>query len=189
MQGEQARSGKTFADEDTTEEKARAEYRRIAERRVRLGLVLAEVGEKAGIKVEDSEVGKALVELTRQYPGQEKAVWEHYTKNPQALGEIKAPLFEEKVVDHIVGLAKVTDRTVSRDELFKPQDDEDGASKATPEFGGEETEAADHGWTRARARPGSARMLRSAGADIYSTDGPGASPARIERIRGVRWSR
>ena len=140
VQGEQGRSGKTFADDDTTEEAARAEYRRIAERRVRLGLVLAEVGEKAGIKVEDAEVGKALVELTRQYPGQEKAVWEHYTKNPQALGEIKAPLFEEKVVDHIVGLAKVTERTVSRDELFKPQDDEDGAPNAKPALalGGED---------------------------------------------------
>ncbi len=107
---------------------------------MRLGLVLAEVGEKAGIKVEDSEVGKALVELTRQYPGQEKQVWEHYTKNPQALSELKAPLFEEKVVDHIVSLAKVTDRTVSRDELFKPQDDENDAPKSvpTPVLGGED---------------------------------------------------
>ncbi len=143
VQAEQQRSGKSFADEETTEEAARAEYRRIAERRVRLGLVLAEVGEKAGIKVEDSEVGKALVELTRQYPGQEKAVWEHYTKNPQALGEIKAPLFEEKVVDHIVGQAKVTERTVSREELFKPQDDEDGAPKSlpAPDLGGTDDEA------------------------------------------------
>ncbi len=125
VQAEQQRSGKGFADEDTTEEAAKADYRRIAERRVRLGLVLAEVGEKAGIKVEDNEVGKALVELTRQYPGQEKQVWEHYTKNPQALSELKAPLFEEKVVDHIVSQAKVTETPVSRDELFKPQDDED----------------------------------------------------------------
>ena len=67
-------------------------------------------------------------------------MWEHYTKNPQALSEIKAPLFEEKVVDHIVGQAKVTERTVSRDELFKPQDDEDGAPKSGPalDFGGED---------------------------------------------------
>ena len=142
VQAEQQRSGKGFADEDTTEEAARAEYRRIAERRVRLGLVLAEVGEKAGIKVEDNEVGKALVELTRQYPGQEKQVWEHYTKNPQALSELKAPLFEEKVVDHIVGQAKVTERTVSREELFKPQDDEDGApTAAAAEQGGEHAQA------------------------------------------------
>ena len=132
VEGEQKRAGKSFADENTTEEAARAEYRRIAERRVRLGLVLAEVGEKAGIKVDDAEVGKALVELTRQYPGQEKMVWEHYTKNPQALSTLKAPLFEEKVVDHIVAQANVTERTVSREELFKPQDDEDALLAASP---------------------------------------------------------
>lgn len=140
VEAEQKSTGKGFADEDTTEEAARAEYRRIAERRVRLGLVLAEVGEKAGIKVEDAEVGKALVELTRQYPGQEKEVWEHYTKNPSALSAIKAPLFEEKVVDHIVAQAKVTERTVSREELFKPVEDGDGAPKGAPapELAGEE---------------------------------------------------
>ena len=132
VEGEQKRTGKSFADENTTEEAARAEYRRIAERRVRLGLVLAEVGERAGIKVDDAEVGKALVELTRQYPGQEKMVWEHYTKNPQALSTLKAPLFEEKVVDHIVAQANVTERTVSREELFKPQDDQDDILGSAP---------------------------------------------------------
>ena len=85
---------------------------------MRLGLVLAEVGEKAGIKVEDSEVGKALVDLVRQYPGQEQVVWEHYRKNPQALAEVKAPLFEEKVVDHIVAQAQVTERVVTREDLL-----------------------------------------------------------------------
>ncbi len=130
VQAEQQRSGRGFADENTTEEAARAEYRRIAERRVRLGLVLAEVGEKAGIKVEDGEVGKALVELVRQYPGQEQAVWDHYRKNPQALAEVKAPLFEEKVVDHIVAQAQVTERVVSREDLFKPLEDENDAPKS-----------------------------------------------------------
>lgn len=129
VQAEQQRSGRGFAEENTTEEAARAEYRRIAERRVRLGLVLAEVGEKAGIKVEDGEVGKALVELVRQYPGQEQAVWDHYRKNPQALAEVKAPLFEEKVVDHIVAQAQVTERVVSREDLFKPLDDENDVPK------------------------------------------------------------
>ena len=102
---------KTFADEDTTEEEARAEYRKIAERRVRLGLVLAQIGEKADIKVSDDEVTQALVERVRQYPGQEKQVWEFYQKNPQALAEIRAPLFEEKVVDHILAQVKVVDET------------------------------------------------------------------------------
>ena len=124
VEQEQKQSGRSFADENTTEEEARAEYRRIAERRVRLGLVLAEVGEKAGVKVEDAEVGRALVEVARQYPGQEQKIWDYYRKNPQALSEIKAPLFEDKVVDHIVSKAKVTDRIVPKDELFKLQDDE-----------------------------------------------------------------
>ncbi|WP_131116981.1 trigger factor [Lichenihabitans psoromatis] len=116
---EQQKSGRSFADDDTTEDDAKAEYRRIAERRVRLGLVLAEVGESTGVKVGDDEITKALVEMVRQYPGQEKEVWEFYRKTPQALAEIRAPLFEEKVVDYIVTQAKVTDRTVSREELFK----------------------------------------------------------------------
>ena len=119
VSAEQQKSGRSFEDEKTTEEDAKAEYRRIAERRVRLGLVLAEVGEKVGVKVEEPELTKALVEMVRQYPGQEKEVWEFYRKNPQALGEIRAPIFEEKVVDHIIAQAKVTDRTVSREDLFK----------------------------------------------------------------------
>ena len=116
---EQAAAGKTFESEDTTEEKAREEYRKIAERRVRLGLVLAEVGEKAGVKVEDDEVTKALIDRLRAFPGQEQAMWDYYRKNPQALGEIRAPLFEEKVIDHILGQAKVTEKRVTRDELVK----------------------------------------------------------------------
>ena len=119
--------GKTFADEDTTEEKAKAEYRAIAERRVRLGLVLAEVGEKAQIKVSDEEVSRAVVERARQFPGQEQQVWDYYRKTPQALASLRAPIFEEKVVDYILELADVTEKTVSKDELFKDNDDEDAA--------------------------------------------------------------
>lgn len=124
---EMQQTGKTFADEATTEEEQRAEYRRIAERRVRLGLVVAEIGEKAGVKVGDDEVSRAIVERARQFPGQEKLFWDYYQKNPQALAEIRAPLFEEKVVDHIIGLAKVTDKTVTKEELFKPQDEDEKA--------------------------------------------------------------
>lgn len=122
---EQTAAGKTFESEGTTEEKAREDYRKIAERRVRLGLVLAEVGEKAGVKVEDEEVTKALIERLRAFPGQEQAMWDYYRKNPDALGEIRAPLFEEKVIDHILGLAKVTDKHVSKDELIKMNEEGD----------------------------------------------------------------
>src|SRR5918998_145168 len=121
-------NNRTFADEKTTEEEARAEYHKIAERRVRLGLVLAQIGEKSDIKISDDEVTQALVERVRQYPGQEKQVWEFYQKNPQALAEIRAPLFEEKVVDQILSQVKVVDEAVSRESLFSDEDGEEGAS-------------------------------------------------------------
>ncbi len=124
VQAEQAQTGKSFADEGTTEEAARADYRRIAERRVRLGLLLAEVGEKAEVKVEENEVTQALVQRARAFPGQEQQVWDHYRKNPQALAELRAPIFEDKVLDHIIGRAKVSERKVDKDELFKMEEED-----------------------------------------------------------------
>jgi trigger factor len=125
-------ANKTFADENTTEDEARAEYRRIAERRVRLGLVLAQAGDKADIKVTDDEVNQALVERVRQYPGQERQVWDYYKKNPQALAEIRAPLFEEKVVDHVLAQVKVVDEPVSKEKLFSDDEDEAETPDAAP---------------------------------------------------------
>jgi trigger factor len=121
---EQQASGRTFADENTTEEAARADYRKIAERRVRLGLLLAEVGTRAEVKVSDEEMTQALVARARSFPGQEKQVWDFYRNNNQALAELRAPIYEEKVVDHIVGLATVESRNVTREELLKPVDGE-----------------------------------------------------------------
>src|SRR5262249_53472337 len=106
---------KTFADEGTTEEKAKEEYRGIADRRVRLGLVLAEIGDKNNIKVTDEELSRAAADRARQFPGQEHQVWEYYRKNPQALASLRAPIYEEKVVDFIVELASVADKPVSRE--------------------------------------------------------------------------
>jgi trigger factor len=120
---EQQASGRTFADENTTEEAARADYRKIAERRVRLGLLLAEVGTKAEVKVSDEEMTQALVARARSFPGQEKQVWDFYRNNNQALAELRAPIYEEKVVDHILGLAKVEERRVDKEDLLKPSDD------------------------------------------------------------------
>jgi trigger factor len=100
---------------------------------VRLGLVLAQAGDRADIKVSDDEVNQALAERVRQYPGQEKQVWDYYKKNPQALAEIRAPLFEEKVVDHVLAQVSVIEEPVSKEKLFS--DDEDEA--ATPAAGSE----------------------------------------------------
>jgi trigger factor len=120
--------GRTFADEGTTEEKAREEYRGIAERRVRLGLVLAEIGEKNKITVTEEEITRTIVERARQVPGREQEVWEYYRKTPAAVAAIRAPIFEEKVVDFLVELATVTERQVSREDLLKDEEDENSAA-------------------------------------------------------------
>jgi trigger factor len=114
---------KTFADENTTEEKAKAEYRAIAERRVRLGLVLAEIGEKNNITVTDEELNRAVMEHVRQFPGQEQRVWDYYRQTPAALAGLRAPIFEEKVVDFLLELAEVTESKVTREELYKDDDE------------------------------------------------------------------
>ena len=116
--------GRTFADEGTTEEAARADYRKIADRRVRLGLVLAEIGEKNKIQVSDEEVNRALVDRLRQFPGQEQQLYDFYRKNPAALANLRAPIFEDKVVDFLLELVKVNEKKVSREDLYK--DDEAG---------------------------------------------------------------
>ncbi|KQS74411.1 trigger factor [Rhizobium sp. Leaf384] len=120
-------AGKTFADEDTTEEDARVEYRKLAERRVRLGLVLSEIGEKAGVTVTDEEMQRSLFDQLRQFPGQEKQIIDYFQKTPGAAASLRAPLFEEKVVDHLLSEVSVTDKTVSKEELMA--EDEDGAEK------------------------------------------------------------
>ncbi|TIP23912.1 MAG: trigger factor [Mesorhizobium sp.] len=125
-------AGRTFADEETTEEEARAEYMRLAERRVRLGLVLAEIGEKAGVTVSDEELQRGLFEQVRRYPAnQQQEAFEFYRSNPEALNTLRAPLFEEKVVDHLLSQISVTDVKVSKEELMA--DDEDSeTTKAKP---------------------------------------------------------
>jgi trigger factor len=115
--------GRTFADEGTTEEKAREEYRGIAERRVRLGLVIAEIGEKNDIKVSEDQLTQAVVAQARMMPGQEQKIWDYYRNNPQALAALRAPIFEDKVVDFLLELAGVTDKQVSREELFKEDEE------------------------------------------------------------------
>jgi len=124
VEGDLKAQGRTFADEGTTEEKAREEYRGIAERRVRLGLVLAEIGEKNKITVTEEELTRAIVERARQIPGREQEIWDYYRKNPAAVAAIRAPIFEEKVVDFLIELAAITEKQVSREDLLKDEEDE-----------------------------------------------------------------
>ncbi|WP_426525670.1 trigger factor [Bradyrhizobium sp. McL0615] len=127
IKAEMESSGKTFADEDTTEDAAKEEYQKIADRRVRLGLVLSEIGEKNKITVTDDEVSRAVIERARSMPGREKEVWDYYRNNANALAQLRAPIYEDKVVDFILELANVTEKKVSREDLFKEDDEKSAA--------------------------------------------------------------
>jgi len=119
-------AGRSFEDEETTEEAEKTRYREIAERRVRLGLVISEIGNGTEIEITEEEVNNALMERLRQFPGQEKEVYEFYQKNPNALADLRAPIYEDKVVDYILELAQVTEKNISREDLLAmPEDDED----------------------------------------------------------------
>jgi trigger factor len=124
VEGDLKAQGRTFADEGTTEDKAREEYRAIAERRVRLGLVLAEIGERNKITVPEEDVSRAIVERARQVPGREQEIWDYYRKNPAAVASLRAPIFEEKVVDFLLELAAITEKQVSREDLLKEEEDD-----------------------------------------------------------------
>ena len=106
-------------DAKKTDKQLEKDYRKIAERRVRLGLVLAEMGQKAEVNVGNEELQQAMIAEARQYPGQEQQVIEFYQKNPNAIAQLRAPLYEEKVVDLIIEKAKMTDKKVAKDKLFE----------------------------------------------------------------------
>lgn len=111
-----------------SEEEAKAEYRDIAERRVRLGLLLSEIGKRADVQVTQEELNRALIAEARRYPGSERKVIEAYRDNPRLLDGLRAPIYEDKVVDHILSTIKLTDRNVSLDELMRDDEaEEEGA--------------------------------------------------------------
>jgi trigger factor len=111
--------GKSFEDEGTTEEEAREQYRKIAERRVRLGLVVAEIGNQNEVTVTEDEHRQALIAEVRRFPGQEQQVYDYYLKNPGAMASLRAPVFENKVVDFIADKAEQTEQEMTREELAK----------------------------------------------------------------------
>jgi len=125
QQVQQDKAEGQLSDEDAakTEDELRDEYHKIAERRVRLGLVLAEIGTRQNVQVSDQEVSQAIMAEARNYPGQERQIFEFYTKNPAAAAQIRAPIYEEKVCDLIFTLAKVTDEPISKEDLLKEDDE------------------------------------------------------------------
>lgn len=124
-QVEQDLKSGNLAEEDKgkSEDELKAEFRKIAERRVRLGLVLSEFGRTNNVQVTQEELNRAVVAQARQYPGQEQRIFEIYRNNPDAVAQLRAPIFEDKVVDFLCGQVKITDKPVSREDLFKDPDE------------------------------------------------------------------
>lgn len=128
LQEELERGGADAEDEGKDEEALKAEYRDIAVRRVRLGLLLSEIGRRNNITVGRDELQKAMFDEVRRYPGQEQQVFEFFQKNPQAVESLRAPIYEDKVVDFILGTVKVNEVSVSVEELMRDPDDEEEAA-------------------------------------------------------------
>jgi trigger factor len=124
-------AGETPADPGQSEEALKADYRKIAERRVRLGLLLAEVGRSNNITVTQEEMNQAITREARRHPGYERQVLDFYRQNPEVVANLRAPIFEDKVIDFIVELAKVEERKITPQELL-----------STPDPDGEYTESA-----------------------------------------------
>ncbi|MBU3974408.1 MAG: trigger factor [Alphaproteobacteria bacterium] len=110
-------------DAKKSEKKLKDEYRKIAERRVRLGLVLAEIGRANNVQVTDQELNNAIMNEARNYPGQERQVLDFYRQNPNAAAQMRAPIYEEKVCDLIFDTAKVTDTPITKEDLLKEDDE------------------------------------------------------------------
>lgn len=126
------------ADKGKSDDELKADYKTIAERRVRLGLILSEVGRKNEITVNQDDINKAVMEEARRFPGQEHMVFQYYTQNQDAINSLRAPIFEDKVIDYIVERAKVTDKVMSPEELMKDPDEagtegaEDAGAESKP---------------------------------------------------------
>jgi len=117
------------SDEGKSEEDLTADYRDIAKRRVRLGLLLAEIGQRHKLEVSDEEVARAISMQARNFPGQEKQIFEMYRRNPAMVANVRAPLYEEKVVDYVLELVSISNETVTRDALFAEEDEVAPTSK------------------------------------------------------------
>lgn len=118
------------SDEGKSDEELRKEYHDIAARRVRLGLLLAEIGRRHRLEVGNEEITNAIAAQARNYPGQERQIFEAYQKNPGLIAQIRAPLYEEKVVDYVLELVNVADETVSREALFADDEEPQAAPAA-----------------------------------------------------------
>lgn len=116
-------------DKGKSDDELRERYREIAARRIRLGLLLSEIGRANNLTVSQDDLNRAMAQQAQRFPGQEAMVMQYYQSNPQAMQELQAPIFEEKIIDYILELAKVTERSVTTEELLADPEQDGGAEK------------------------------------------------------------
>jgi trigger factor len=165
-QARQKAAGDAEPEEPINEEELKVEYRGIAERRVRLGLLLAEVGRSHNITVTADEINRALTDQARRFPGQERRVIEYYRNHPEAIDQVRAPMFEDKVIDFILEKAEVSERRVPVSELLKDDEDEETAPEGAAAEEATKTKA------KAKAR------TEKADAETADESGPKAAPKK-----------
>ena len=124
------RAGISWENEKQTEEEARVEYRAIATRRVRLALLLSEIGRQNNVVVPQEELNQAVMDQARRYPGKEQEVLDYFKGHPEAISGVHAPIFEDKVIDFIIEMSNVSEAQVSLEELY--QNPEEGQSIGSP---------------------------------------------------------
>jgi trigger factor len=170
-----APSSEEQADKTEDEETLKADYRRIAERRVRLGLLLAEVGRSNNITVTQDELNQAITREARRHPGYERQVLDFYRQNPEAAANLRAPIFEDKVVDFIVELAKVEERKISPQDLLSLPDPDANGDASGPDASGRDTGGRDTGGRDTGGRDTGGRDTGGRDTGGRDTSGPDAS--------------
>jgi trigger factor len=124
-------------DEGKSEDELKEQYRTLATRRVRLGLVLAEAGRRNNIAVSSEEIERAITQQASRFPGQEKSIYAYFRNNPQAVDQLRGPILEDKVIDFIVEMAKVTTKTVTPEQLMDESEDDEAAAAPKGEDNGD----------------------------------------------------
>lgn len=130
QQYEQAKARGQVDDEGASEEDLKAEYSAIAQRRVRMGILLSQVAGAQKLEVTTEELRKAIFDQARMYPGQERAIFEFYNKNPEHVNELRGPILEEKAVDYVLSQVQLTEKKVTTSDIVKMDEEEDAAEGA-----------------------------------------------------------
>lgn len=173
QQFEQAREQGQIDEEDKEkdDEALKEEYRAIAHRRVQLGLLLSHVGEIAKIEITQDELNRAVVKEAQRYPGQEQQVFEAYSKQPEMMAQLRAPIFEDKTIDYIVEQAQVVEKEVPVEELLADDGDEaGGAKKGAAKKGGAKKAAKKSSAKKGAAKKGEAKKAAAKKADAADGD-------------------